>query len=114
MSLAALVSIPPGPNGFSEWSWAHVNHHRAIITAAAEGPKKARLLLYQIWPINRNAFEDWLLQHQSQHTDMCGLYGVNGSDLSTLDPTNQKELSAWVSLHFQEHRDVAQASGAPI
>lgn len=114
--MAGLASIwypAPTPNGFTEWTLSHVAHHQAIIDAAAQ-VKNVRLLLYQIYPFNNQDPEGWLLQHQSQHDDMNQLYGVNGSDLSTLDFSNKRDVDAWMLIHATEHRDVAQASGLPI
>jgi hypothetical protein len=113
MSLAALLYPPPTPNGWQEWVYQNLTHHEAIISAARQS-RNAGLILYQIYPFNSEDPEGWLLQHQSQHNDMNGLFGVNGSDLSTLDFSNKRDVDAWLQLHFYEHQDVAARCGVPI
>lgn len=113
MSLAALLYPPPTPSGWTEWVYQNLTHHQAVINAARD-TGKGSLILYQIWPWNPHAAQDWLLQHQSQHDDMNTLYGVNGSDLSTLNFDDKREVDAWLQLHFYEHQDVAARCGVPI
>ena len=114
--MAGLASIrypPPTPEGWKEWTWNHLVHHQAIIYAA-KTVKNVDLTQYNIWPFNPDDAENWLLQHQNFHNDMDTLYQVNGSDLSTLDFTNKRDVDAWLFTNFQEHADVAQLCGLPI
>jgi hypothetical protein len=113
MSLAQLLYPPSIQSGWAEWVFANLQHHQAIIDAARQ-TGKANLILYQIYPFNSQDPEGWLLQHQSQHDDMNQVYGVNGSDLSTLDFQNKRDVDAWLQLHFYEHQDVASRTGLPI
>lgn len=113
MSLAQLRYPPAGEAGWQEFCWWHYNHHLAIISAARQ-VKNVNLTLYQIWPFSPSNTEGWLLQHQSQHTDMDLLYGINGADLSTLDFTNKREVDAWIYLQWIEHAGVAAVCGLPI
>jgi hypothetical protein len=113
LSLAQILTVPPGPHGWEEWTFWHYTHHQAIISAAAQ-VKNVSLTLYNIWPFSPGNPEGWLLQHSYQHDDMNALYGVNGADLSTLDFTNAKEVEAWLWLQYQEHQSVAKLCGLPI
>lgn len=113
MSLAQIVYPAATPSGFEEWSFAHYQHHLAIIGAAAS-VRQVKLTLYQIWPFSSKNSQEWLLQHQQQHNDMNSLYRVSGSDLSSLDFNDKKQLDAWFNLHFNEHRDVGAVCGVAI
>ena len=111
--LASILTVPPTESGWQEWTWAHYQHHRAIIDAATQ-TYKGTLILYQIFPFNKDAPDDWLLQHQQMHSDMNSLYGINGSDLSSLDFQKKSDVDAWLYLQWQEHEQVSKASGVSI
>lgn len=113
MSLTQLRTIPATPRGWDEFQFWHYNHHKAII-AAALSVKNVRLTLYDIFPISPDNVQGFLTNHQSLHNDMNSLYGVPGSDLSTVDFQNAKEVVAWTYLNWSEHVGVAQRCGLPI
>ena len=113
MSLASLFYPPPTPAGFEEFAFSNYQHHQAIIDAART-VKNVTLTLYQIWPVNPRNFQQWLAAHQQQHDDMNALYGVPGSDLTSLDLNDPRQVEAFFLVHASEHRDVAQKSGLPI
>jgi hypothetical protein len=113
MSLPQLLLPAPTPQGFTEWTWTHLNHHKAIIAATLQ-TKNIQLALYQIWPVNPENLEGFLLQHQQQHDAMNQVYGVAGNDLSTLDWKNKRAVDAFFFLHFGEHAAVAARCGLPI
>jgi len=113
MSLAQVLYPPQTTRGWDEWTFAHLAHHQAIINAAAS-KGKGTLLMYQIYPFDRDDAEGWLLQHQEMHDQMNALYGVNGVDLSTLDFSKKADVDAWLSLNYLEHQDVAQRCGVSI
>lgn len=105
--------MPDIPRGFDEWTLEHQAHHQAIISAALAG-KNTRLILYQIWPFNPDAAQNWLLQHQQQHDDMNALYKQDGSDLSSVDFTKKRDVDAWMEIHWREHQAIAAVCGSPI
>jgi hypothetical protein len=113
MPLPQIIRPPDTPRGFDEWSFHNYAHHQAIIVAT-EASKNVRLVLYQIWPFNPDAAQNWLLQHQQQHNDMNAIYHTDGFDLSSVDFRDRRAVEAWMALHYQEHLSVAQRCGFPI
>lgn len=113
MSLTQIQTIPATPGGFDEWTYWHFLHHQAII-AAAKQIKNVDLTQYRIWPVSQHNIEDWLIQHQQMHTDMCALYNVFGNDLSSLDFQDPRQIQGFAWLNFQEHQAVAARCGVPI
>ena len=111
--LASVVYPAPTPQGFTEWVFSHYVHHQAIISAVQQ-TKGIHLVLYDIYPFNDRNLDNWLQQHQSQHTDMTSVFGINGVDLTNLDFKDRRQLDAWMDLHYREHLAVASDCGLPI
>lgn len=113
MSLAAILYPPPEERGFDEWTFQHLAHHQAIITAARQ-VKGATLTLENIYPVSPNNLEQFLYLHQEMHNAQNALLGINGNDLSSTDFKNKKEADAWYYLHWTEHQSAASQLGLPI
>src|SRR5690348_8916821 len=110
MPLAQVLFPPPTEQGWTEWAFQHYQDHVALI-AAIKRDTGANLPLYEIYPINPNDTTTWLEQHARQHADMLAVYGIIGSDLSTVDFENKRQKDAWLWLNFTEHRSVRDATG---
>ena len=93
----ALLNVPRTDNEWAIWSFANAQDHEDIIQAIrkANGPS---LAVYPLDPIGP-AFEDYLRRNQQSHTDM------------ELDPTDIRQLTAWIRDHHQEHYDARAALG---
>ncbi len=113
MPLPQILRPPETPRGWDEWTFAHLSHHQAIITAVHQAGK-GTLQLYQIFPFNWRDTNDWLLQHQSMHSQMNAIFNINGSDLSVVDFQDRRQVDAWLQLHYLEHQQVAASCGLPI
>lgn len=110
MSLAQVLSPPPTPNGFEEWTFSHFQHHQAIIRGLME-VKNLRATLYMIYPFNPKDSQTWLELHQQLHNDYESALGISSNDLSSLDFSNQKQVDTWYYLNYSSHRDAAQILG---
>lgn len=113
MTLATLLYPPPTKRGMDEWAYANVQHHRALNSAILRR-RNISIGETQIWPIRQDSFQDFLRQHQQWHDALNGALGVAGVDLQNVDFTNDKERDAWIWLHFNSHRNYAEALGGGV
>lgn len=99
--LAILQNVPK--NDFDWEIWAFNNReHISEITQAIKAQHNVNLPEYQLYPINFNRFSEWLERKSQAHTDFNGVLGLQSSDLKEMDPKNEKQLSSWVYLQYQE------------
>lgn len=75
------------------------------IVAAIQARDGIPLFVPILDPINFNAFETFLFNHQATHNDMNAVLGISGLDLSDVDPENKEALTSWTELHAREHRE---------
>ena len=100
--IAALFNVPRNPVDMSRFSFhnndAHVLANRAILA-------KNSLLLqyYPIDPIPPQDFAGWLYNHQAWHNQVNAIIGVQGNDLSDVDPSKIDEWADWIQVHASEH-----------
>lgn len=113
MSLATILYPSPTASGADEWFHANFQHHQSIV-GALKDVRGVILPVYQIFPANPQNMQIWLREHQHQHNEMCNALGISGTDLSSVDFRDKKQLDAWYFAHFLEHQAAAAASGLPI
>ena len=106
--LAILANVPRSAEEWAIFSLHHKLDHDEI-RSAINSQKKLNLQLYPLDPIPTNAWQTWLINNQSAHTDMDNAMGLQSSDLEDLDPNNENQLIAWIFLHYQEHYSVRAA-----
>lgn len=113
MSLALLLYPPPTARGFDEWAFANLQHHRRINLAIAR-QRGVDLPTTQIYPVRPDSFKDFLRQHQEWHDAINNELGIQGVDLSNVDMSKEKERDAFIWLHFNAHRNWAEALGQGV
>lgn len=105
-ALASLYNVPSTDTERSQWSFAHMAHHRDINRRLYELTLVA-LPEFILDPVNPTDTGSWEYQHQQMHNNQNQLLGIAGFDLSELDWTKQNELAGWVFLNALEHRQAA-------
>jgi hypothetical protein len=108
--LAALLNTPSTDNEWQIWSW----HHRlstSAINSAISQQKKINLTDYQLDPINRAFFQDWLERNQQSHIDFDAAVGAQSVDLTDVDPSNHNQFQAWIFSHYLEHQTAERILG---
>lgn len=100
--LPALENTPKTSDEWNQFSWNHRDSHDRI-RAAIKTKFGVNLSDYQIDPINPNAMDDFMQNNSQLHTDMNGVLGLQSADLQDADIGDEKQFSAWVRLHYQEH-----------
>lgn len=102
MSIASLLNVPKTMQEWESWSFTHKVQHDNI-NRAIIAQKHVTLASYILDPINKEV-PDVFLQNNSQlHLDTCSLLKVSGSDLTSVNWQDEKELADWIYLHWQEH-----------
>lgn len=100
--LAALYNVPSTDQERSQWSFAHMAHHRDINFKIYQLIDVA-LPEYLLDPLDPNDTGTWEYQHQLMHDNQNQLLGIQGQDLTGVDWKNQQILAAWIWLQASEH-----------
>jgi hypothetical protein len=104
---------PPVSEGHREWAGHNWQHHQGIILGLKQKYGVDAPLL-RIWPWQGEFSNDWLQQHQQMHSFMCGVLGIPGSDLSSVDYKDKRQLDSFFFQHFIEHQAAASRLGLDI
>lgn len=99
---AILWNIPTTPEEWASFSFSHKTSHQ-LIYQTINARDNLNLAEYDLDPINFNDFDYWLELNQEAHNDMNGVLNLQGVDLETLDPKDQKQLQTWFYNHVLEH-----------
>lgn len=108
--LPALENIPKTDPDWKFWAWHHRDSHDRIRAAIAK-QKGVTLTDYQVEPINPNDMTSFLQNNSNLHDDMNSALGLQTTNLQDADLGNEKELDAWIRLHYLEHFDAETAAG---
>ncbi len=108
MSVANLYNVPNDENDIFSFSFSNMDHHRLIISAIS-AQKSVDLPLFPIDPMTMNDLSGWAQLHQQMHTDFTATLGIAGVDLSDVNFHDRAQLSAWLRLHADEHRQANDA-----
>lgn len=109
-AVAAIFNVPGDNSELSQWSFAHMAHHRDIIRTIYE-LSGAALDEYILDPLDRDNAGVWIYQHQKMHLDMDTILGIGGYDLLDVNFRNNNEFAGWIWLNAQEHYQVSNALG---
>ena len=102
--------MPHDARAWQQFSWNNKQSHDAIRQAIfAQG--NIRLNDYVLEPIAPDDLAGWLERHAQTHIEMNAALGVQGQDLQDVDLKDERQLVAWVFLHWQEHNTIVQALG---
>lgn len=108
--LASLFNVPSTDEERSQWSFAHMAHHRDINQRIYTLIKVA-LPEYLLDPISPADPGNWEYQHQLMHDNQNQLLGISGQDLTGVDWNDQRILQGWIFLNSSEHYQAAQILG---
>ncbi|MDE2096655.1 MAG: hypothetical protein KGL39_05355 [Patescibacteria group bacterium] len=103
--ISALANIPRSPEDWRFWAWHHRDSHNRIRGAIL---KKFGINLtdYQVEPIDPNQMTNFLQNNASLHGDMNSTLGLQSADLEDANLGDDRELEAWIRLHWLEHNFV--------
>lgn len=105
-----LYNVPHTPETIQVFSFSNVDQHRQI-TDALLAQKGIALPVYPLDPIPMEDLATWAAAHQQSHNDFTKVLGIAGVDLTDVDFRDAGQLSAFISLHANEHMLAAQMLG---
>lgn len=110
MSLSNLINVP---NNQSDWEQFFFNNKEqtTAIRQAILAQKGVSLTEYVIYPVNEDSFQGFLESNQQSHQDFNSILNLQSSDLESVDPKDEKQLSAWIYLQYQELFSASAALG---
>jgi len=108
--LPALANIPRSPSDWQLWAFDHRDSHDRIRAAILSKFNNA-LADHQIEPINPNDVVTFLDNNSTLHDDMNRLLSLPGSDIQDVDFKDDKQLEAWIKLHYVEHYNAENVLG---
>lgn len=101
--LALLLNMPRSGEDWARWSLHHRFSHD-VIRQAIFDQMQINLPQYLLDPIPMNDTKIFLQRNASAHADMNGALGAQGSNLLDANLAEQRELQAWIYLHYLEHQ----------
>lgn len=107
MPLANLLYPSPERTGFEEFLFQNHQHHLALNKAILE-TYNVLIPDFELWPVQDNNIQSWLLQHQEAHNAIAQVTGVQTPDLTGLDFKNKSQTDYWYFVHFTTHQASAQ------
>lgn len=109
-----LLDFPPDEgikgSGLNTWSFSHARDHDEIVKAIQDQYG----IILPIYPLDPMVFSNdsmFLLRNQQMHNDLLSLLGIAGTDISAINFDDQSQVQAWLSTHFEEHRNARVALG---
>lgn len=101
MPLVDLINVPKNNTDWENFSFANRDQITAIRQAIL-AQKGVNLTEYELYPINFDNFVEWLEKKQQSHEDFNAALGLQSSDIESVDPKDEKQLTAWIYLQYQE------------
>lgn len=107
--LAAVLNVPRAPDDWPNWTF----NYQAVVHAIDSrlGDLGVSVPQYQLDPLPGNDVENWLERVQQSHNDFNSAIGLQGSDLSSVDITDPRQLEAWIWLIYLELNTATIALG---
>lgn len=110
MPLATISTPPQDLSKWREWWFSHWIDHQEIMQAV-QAKGDGNLEYYVIIPWSNEDADGILGRHQELHDDMNEALGLNGQDLSSLNPKDPNDIQRWVWQNASEHAAARQVLG---
>lgn len=108
--LASLINIPKSSSDWEEFFFSNRDQIQNIQKAILQ-QKNINLAQYIIYPVSMDNFQGFLEANQQSHEDFNSALGLQSSDIETVDPRDESQLSAWIYLQYQELFSASAALG---
>lgn len=111
MSLVNLMDFDPdSAPSRDQWDLSHSSDH-VQIREAIQAQGGGNLQDWVLYPVNWQDWDAYALRHQQEHDEMNAAVGAVGSDLTSVDFTDQKARQEWHFTHFKEHQSARSVLG---
>lgn len=99
------VCLPNDPGGFGRWLTGHYYEHIVLRQKCAALTASVNVPDYDIlsWKDDPGYVQQWLVNHESMHSQIRFATNVTGIDFSLVDFTQPEQFLVWMDDHSQEH-----------
>lgn len=108
--LPVLLNVPASKEDWDRWSFHHRTSHD-LINKAIFSDQAVLLPDFILDPIDLEEPKLFIEANQLAHSSMNNALLLPGSDLEQVDLDDQRQLQAWIFLHYQEHRTAERRLG---
>ena len=109
--LPALRNVPQSDTDWSMWAWDHRTSHDRIRQRIL-AKYGVTLLDYQVEPVDKSTLDLFLFNNSTMHDAMNTVLGFVSTDLTDVDFNEERQVRAWIDLHYQEHYNAEASLGA--
>lgn len=110
MSVASLFNTPGDERGLLIFGFNNADQHALIVDRIFK-TQSVLLPTFILDPIPTGDTDTWLSTHQASHNAFTEALGIAGVDLTAVDFNDPEQVSSWMRLHGEEHRQAAQMLG---
>lgn len=105
--------LPKDPAGWGRWLTGHYYEHLVLAQKCAALAIPVNVPDYDIlgWRDEPEFVQQWLVNHESIHSQIRFATNVTGIDFSLIDLSNDEEFLGWQDDHAQEHLTFRQIFG---
>ena len=104
------MNVPRSESDWNIWAFNHRISHD-VIRAGIVAKGGPRLSDYQIDPIPPQSMPRWLQNNQQLHIEMNGALSKQSVDLQDVDLSDERQLIAWIQIHYEDHFVAEAAAG---
>ena len=110
MGIATLLSTPTTDDEWAVWSFSHMAHHR-LVNGAVYDSSGQNQDLFVLDPMTLDNLGAWTEQHPQMHAAQDAVLGIQGFDISFLDPRDAQSVAVFISQNYELHYAEALATG---
>lgn len=112
MPVPQLYAAPRNPDDLTRYAWFNYDHHLQV-SFAIQREKGLNVEFQIIYPLPpQQAMNNWLIAHQSWHSQINAILGVESHNLLSVNFSDYAVLEAWAFQHASEHFAWQMATGA--
>ena len=98
--IAAILNVPKDAEDWARWTFNYQGEVQRI--GAALRTNGIFVPQYQLDPLPPSDVDNWLSRVQQSHNDFNSALGLQGSDLSSVEISDPRQLEAWAWLVYLE------------
>ena len=100
--------------GEGHWHTAHYLEHQQFVSLGLLSSPQSTYPNWDFWfwdRDNKSSQGVWVANHAAVHQVLTRSMGIQGTDLSWLDPGDPGSFDIWLQVHRNEHQNLRSAFG---
>lgn len=110
-SVVLLEDFRGSPAQLDRWMFAHQRTHHNTISRIQDANPGLLLTRYDLYPFVESVQLRWMADHQQAHNDFNFRYGLQSTDLQSVDLKDEASITLWLRNHWQEHLAINRILG---